>query len=114
MTLTLKPTSKTFTRKEPDLSGEQIFQNYCSACHSTDGTKLIGPSFEGLWGRTQTIAREGKTETITVDEQYLRESIIKPQAAVVTGFELVPMADFSSMLTEIQVDRLVSYLRTLE
>lgn len=114
MNLILKPTSKTFTRKEPDLSGEQIFKNYCSACHSTDGSKLIGPSFEGLWGRTQTVVREGNAEIITIDEPYLRESIMEPQAAVVTGFELVPMADFSSMLTESQVDRLVSYLRTLE
>jgi len=49
-----------------------------------------------------------------IDEHYLRESIMEPQAAVVTGFDLVPMADFSSMLTEIQLERLVGYLRTLE
>jgi hypothetical protein len=49
-----------------------------------------------------------------IDEHYLRESIMEPQAAVVTGFDLVPMADFSSMPTEIQLERLVGYLRTLE
>lgn len=114
LTIALKPTDKTFTRKEPNLSGEQVFKNFCNACHSTDGTKLIGPSFDGLWGRTQTVTREGKTETIIVDEHYLHESIMEPQAAVVTGFELVPMADFSSVLTEVQLERLVGYLRTLE
>ena len=113
VTISLKPTNETFVRKTPDLSGSQVFQNFCSACHSTDGTKLIGPTFQGLLGRNQTITRDGVTQSITVDEAYLLESIMKPQAAVVKGFEMVPMADFSSVITEEQIDRLIDFLREL-
>ena len=114
VTIFLKTTSETFVRKTPDLSGTQVFQNFCSACHSTDGTKLIGPTFKGLFGRNQTIIRDGVTESITVDEAYLLESILKPQAAVVKGFEMAPMADFSTVITDEQIDGLIGFLRELE
>ena len=112
--LSLKETTETFIRKVPDLSGAQVFQNFCSACHSMDGTKLIGPTFKELLGRNQTVIRDGKTEHLVVDEEYLRESVMKPQAAVVKGYEEVPMADFSSVITEEQMDRLITYLQELD
>ena len=102
-----------FVRKVPELSGAEVYQNFCSACHSTDGTKLIGPTFNGIWGRSQTVSRDGRIETLTVDEAYLRESIEKPQAAIVKGFEAVPMADFSSVITADQMERLIEYLKTI-
>jgi mono/diheme cytochrome c family protein len=114
ITIRLKSTNQTFVREEEHLTGAEIFQNYCSACHSTDGTKLIGPSFKDSWGNEQTVTRNGKTETLTVDETYVRESITKPQAAIVKGYELVPMADFSAMLTKEQIESLIEYLRDLE
>ncbi len=45
---------------------------------------------------------------------YIRESILKPQAAIVKGYEAVPMADFSAVLTNEQGETLISYLRGLE
>lgn len=110
VTIDLKPTDKDFVRPIETLTGPEIFRNYCSACHSTDGTKLIGPTFQGLSGREQTVIRDGKASTITTDADYLRESILKPQATVVKGYEAVPMADFSAVLTKEQVDLLVEYL----
>lgn len=110
ITVHLKPTDKNFVRPVEKLTGAQIFRNYCSACHSTDGTKLIGPTFQGLAGRKQTVIRDGKEITITTDADYLRESILKPQAAIVKGYEAVPMADFSAVLPKEQVDLLVKYL----
>ena len=107
----LTPADEEFVRIVPELSGIETFQNLCSACHSTDGTKLIGPSFKGLWGRTQSVSRDGRSETVTVDEAYLRESIELPQAAIVKGYETVPMADFSSVITIEQMDRLIEYLK---
>lgn len=109
----LTPTDKEFVRIIPELSGAEIFQNFCSACHSTDGTKLIGPTVKGLWGRTQDVLRDGRMQTISVDEAYLRESIEQPQAAIVKGFEAVPMADFSSVITADQMDRLIEYLKRI-
>ena len=30
----------------------------CTACHSLDGTKLVGPSFKGIFGKTEKL-RDG-------------------------------------------------------
>ena len=114
ITISLKPTTKTFVRKMPSLTGAQAFGLFCAPCHSSDGTKLAGPSFKGLWGRQQTITRNGKTETIQVDEAYLLESIREPQAAVVKGYETVPMADFSGMLTKDQITKIIGHLKTFK
>jgi cytochrome c2 len=110
----LKPTDKAFVREVEHLSGAELFHNFCSACHSIDGTKLIGPTFKGLWGREETIARNGVANTIKVDADYIRESILKPQVALVKGYETVPMADYSAVLTKDQVENLIHYLRELK
>ena len=43
-----------------------------------------------------------------------RPQEMKPQAPIVKGYELVPMADFSAMLTRDQIESLIEYLRELE
>jgi hypothetical protein len=111
--LTLTPAQETFERKVPDLSGAQLYQNYCSACHSVDGSKLIGPTFKGLLGRKQTVTRDGIAEQLIVSEAYILESIRYPQSAIVKGYEAVPMADFSAVLTDEQLNRLVGFLKDL-
>ncbi len=55
----------------------------CLACHSTDGTRRVGPSFKALWGRDEALADGTR---VKVDEAYVRESILKPGAKVVAGF----------------------------
>ncbi len=114
ISLTLRETDEVFHREVPEYTGSQVFQNFCSTCHSTDGTKLIGPSFKGLLGREQIVTRGGRVEKITVDEGYILESIMKPQAAIVKGYEQVPMADFSGVLTDQQIASLVDFLVELE
>ena len=114
LTIHLKAVGKAFVREVETLSGVEIFRNFCSACHSIDGTKLIGPSFQGLWGREALVIRNGASETIKVDEDYLRESILKPQAAIVKGYEAVPMADFSAVLTKEQIEGLIEFLKEMK
>ena len=54
----------------------------CSACHTLDGNKLVGPTFKGLWGRREkTNAGE-----VDVDAAYVKESILQPMAKVVEGY----------------------------
>lgn len=113
VTLHLQPTTEPFVRTVPFLTGETVYKNYCRACHSTDGTKLIGPSFKDLIGDHRIVTRNGVEETLTVDEAYLRESVVEPQAAIVKGYEAVPMANFASILTDDQLDRLIGYLSEL-
>lgn len=114
ITFRLQAPGATFVREAEPLSGADLFRNFCSACHSLDGTKLIGPTFQGLWGREEVVTRNGVSETITVDAGYVRESILKPQAAIVKGYEAVPMADYSAVLTNEQIGSLLGFLRELK
>lgn len=102
-----------FVRETEELSGPELFRTFCSACHSTDGTRLIGPTFLGLWGREENVFRGNKRETIRVDADYVRESILSPQAAIVEGYQQVPMASFAGVLRPEQVDRIIAYLQML-
>jgi mono/diheme cytochrome c family protein len=99
----------TSTRKLPNLSGAQTFELYCAPCHSADGSRLAGPSFKNLWGKSQSISRNGRTESIIVNEDYLLESIKNPQAAVVKGYEQVAMANFSDLLSKEQLGKLIDH-----
>jgi hypothetical protein len=70
---------------------------------------MRGPTLFGLFGHTQTIQGDGE---VTVDEAYIRESILNPQAKLVTGFQPI-MPTFQGQLSEEQILQLVAYIRSL-
>jgi mono/diheme cytochrome c family protein len=88
--------------------GSQLYAaKGCNACHSLDGSKLVGPTFKGLYGRLeQTSAGE-----VTADVAYLTESIVQPNAKVVTGY---PPAMPAIPLSAIEVESLVLFIETLK
>ena len=77
----------------------------CNACHTLDGTKLVGPSWKGVFGRKEQCTNG--TE-ITVDDAYLKESILKPMEKVVMGF---PPAMPVLPLSDIEVDSLILFIK---
>ena len=82
----------------------------CNACHSVDGSRLVGPTFKGVFGKTETIVTDGQTRQIVADETYLRQSIIEPAADVVDGYDpLMPKLE----LTEEEITAIIEYLKTL-
>jgi cytochrome c oxidase subunit 2 len=83
----------------------------CLGCHSTDGSKSVGPTFQGLFGREVTVEKGGETQTLAADEEYIRESIRQPKAAIVRGFPPV-MPDFAD-LTEEELEAIVDYIKEL-
>lgn len=88
--------------------GERLAQTRgCLACHSTDGSPSVGPTWKGLFGKTESLA-DGTT--VTVDEAYLKESILDPGARIVEGFPNV-MPPFS--LSEEELAALIAYLKSL-
>jgi cytochrome c oxidase subunit 2 len=96
----------------PDLSlvdhGKRVFaQKGCAACHSVDGSRRVGPTVRGIWRREERLA-DGTT--VLVDEEYLRESLLKPGAKVVAGFaNVMPPVP----LEERDLKALAAYLETL-
>jgi cytochrome c oxidase subunit 2 len=85
-----------------------VAANGCAACHSINGAAGIGPTWLGLFGRTESLT-DGST--IVVDEDYIHESIEAPQAKIVAGFEnqLMPTYNF----TDEQIADIVAYIKTL-
>ena len=77
----------------------------CVACHSIDGASGIGPTWKGLFGKTETLA-DGST--VVVDADYFKESISNPNAKIVTGY--APMMPASSF-TEAEMAALIAYVR---
>lgn len=81
----------------------------CNTCHSIDGKPGIGPSFRGIFGEQVRTADGG---SVTVDENYIRESILTPTAKVVNGFQPV-MPSYQGLLKEREIDALIEYIKTL-
>lgn len=91
--------------------GEQIYkQSGCNACHSLDGSTGVGPSWKSLVGH-KVAMQNG--EEITADENYIRESILEPQAKIVKGYQPV-MPSFKGILSDADISALISYMKTLK
>ena len=82
----------------------------CGTCHSLDGTRLIGPSFKGLWGKTETLA-DGSS--VKVDENYIRQSLLEPQAQLVAGYAPA-MPTFQGKLSDAKIAGIIAYMKTLK
>lgn len=91
--------------------GAKLFSSKaCKTCHSVDGSKNTGPTFQGIFG-TQVLLKSG--QTVTIDENYLRQSILDPQSQVVAGYEPV-MPTFQGVLKDRQLDALIAYIKSLQ
>src|SRR5690606_29838517 len=67
-------TSNTGASDDPVEHGKSLLtRNGCQSCPSVDGSKGMGPSLKGIWGHDVTLT-DGST--LTVDENYIRESIL--------------------------------------
>jgi cytochrome c oxidase subunit II len=90
--------------------GQLYTKNNCNTCHSIDGTKLVGPTFKGLFGASQPLTTGA---SVPVDENFLRESILQPQAKVAEGFAPV-MPSYQGLLSDRDVQALVEYIKTVK
>jgi len=89
--------------------GEQLFNRRgCTSCHKEEGDGR-GPSLVGIFGQTQQLEDGG---TVTVDEAYIRNSILNPQADVVVGYQSI-MPTYEGIVDEEGLLQLVAYIKTL-
>ncbi|MBN20570.1 MAG: cytochrome c oxidase subunit II [Bdellovibrionaceae bacterium] len=82
----------------------------CIACHSSDGSKLIGPSYKGLFG-SKRVFTDGSS--VVADENYIRESIENPGKKVVQGFA-PSMPTFKGLVNEEELNAIISYIKSLK
>jgi cytochrome c oxidase subunit 2 len=81
----------------------------CLRCHTTDGSPFIGPTWAHAFGQLRHTA-DGRD--VVIDEAYLTESMMDPQAVIAAGFPPV-MPSYQGVLTPAEVSALVEYIRSL-
>ncbi len=94
--------------------GRKYFQTRaCASCHNVDNPAAkVGPSLYQLFGKDESVQEGG---TVKVDENYIRESILDPQAKHVTGFpKPSPMPSFQGQLSESELAALIEYIKDLK
>ena len=95
----------------PDVAGQMLYeQRGCKQCHSVDGSPGIGPSFLGKFGSQEAMLTG---ETVLVEENYIRESILNPQARIVAGYDTV-MPTYQGRLKDPEIMAIIEYLKAPE
>jgi len=90
--------------------GERLFTELaCNTCHVTDGSGR-GPSLVNKFGSAEQLATG---ESVMVDEGYIRESILNPQAKLVAGYQPL-MPTFQGLVNEEGIMALIEYVKTLQ
>jgi mono/diheme cytochrome c family protein len=89
-----------------------LFKDHCAACHETrDGNdrQIVGPSLDNIAEQA-----DDRVNGMSAEE-YLRQSILEPDAHLVDGFQPGTMQqNFAVLLSDEEVDHLVAYLMTLD
>ncbi|MNR25162.1 Cytochrome c [compost metagenome] len=104
-----EPSASQATGPGDDLAtqGQRLAESLgCLACHSVDGSKGVGPSWQGLYGKTETLA-DGTN--IKVDEGYIKDSVLDPSAKIVKGYAAVMPAFAPS---EQEISALIAFIKS--
>ena len=95
----------------PEEAGAALYDRKgCKQCHSVDGTPGVAPTFKDSFGAGRQFT-DGSSGTM--DENYIRESILNPQAKVVAGFQPV-MPTFQGRFNEQELAAMIAYIKSLK
>jgi cytochrome c oxidase subunit 2 len=89
-------------------------QNACLTCHSQDGSKIIGPSFKGIFGKTEIVLTDGVEREIEIDSAYIARSIKDPNADIVQGYMKGLMVSYEGVVTDEQIVDIIDYIKNLK
>lgn len=93
---------------------EVLHKTFCASCHTTDGKKLVGPTFKGLLGKKQKIHRGGKVIEVTVDEDYIRRSILNPGAEYPADFQPIMPQTLAESFSKEDTEKLIQWIKSLK
>lgn len=104
------------TSGTPAERGQRIFtgKGACASCHdvSAEKKRLVGPHLYGVYGENQNVLKGGAPMTIKVDDNYIRESVLDPNAKVVATFPPV-MPSYKGQLSDKEIDDLIAYIKSV-
>ena len=94
-----------------ELGAKVAAENGCLSCHSLDGSRLVGPTWQGLFGSDRPL--DGGT-TVVADEEYLHNAIVNPNAQIAQGYPANVMPqDYRERIPEDEINALIEYIRSL-
>lgn len=83
----------------------------CIACHVPNDS-VLAPRLDGIYARNVKLA-DGRV--IAADDQYLRESILDPNAKIAAGYPSPSlMPSYQGVVTENQLRELIDFIRSIE
>ena len=94
----------------PAERGKKVFDAYCVACHTLDGSTKIGPSFKNIQFGTEHEMADGSK--VVVDENYILESITDPQAKIRKGYP-GSMPSFKGILSQKKMNGMIAFIKGL-
>ena len=90
--------------------GELLYNRQgCKACHSLDGSKLVGPSLKDVYGH-EFLLTDGRT--VLADDAFIKESILEPNATVIDGYQPV-MTPYAGILGDREIEAIIEFLKTI-
>ena len=93
-------------------NGQRIYMINCSGCHNKTAEAATGPGFGDLWGKDEVLV-DGST--VHVDAEYIRKSIMEPNADIVKSYGPVSkMNSFQGKLTDEDVVQVIEYMKYLQ
>lgn len=100
----------------PSDRGKKIFagKGGCVACHAIAADQQmpnIGPKLWQVFGRVEKMVDGAQ---VTVDDNYVRESIEYPNKQTVAGFAAGAMPTFKGVLSDQEISDLIAYLKSLK
>jgi len=99
------------TKLPPVDLGKMLYEKKgCNACHTTDGSARVGPTWKATFG-TMVPLTDGTQ--VKMDESYIRESMIYPQAKSRPGFP-PSMPSFEGQLKENEILGIIAYIKSLK
>lgn len=88
-----------------------LMTHACITCHTTDGSRSIGPSFlELAKGKTKIVDDNKKVKEVKIDAAYIRRAIIDPNAEVVQGYRKFSMPEQKHRINKQDLEKLVKLL----
>ena len=106
--------SRKVKKKETEPEGAKLVQvKGCIACHTTDGTPKIGPTLKGVFGKKESVIRNGKEREITVDEEFIKQTLLHPEIDRVKGFPPI-MPSQQGQLTDKEIHEIIEYIKSLK
>lgn len=114
---------KDATPEEAAKSAQSVYSALCATCHSINGSKGIGPTWQGLFvknadgtitGAQREVLVAGQKQTLTIDEAYITESIRSPDAKRHAEFPAGGMSAFApAQIDDRKIKGIIEFMKSL-